>query len=155
MAPAECQEELQYWAASGLLLPPDDEIPRALKKLLKMPLHGQHAEDLQNYVEKNWKPNVTLADMTPLKEVKYDRFAFHIPFSLTSMPYACSKIGNDPENPEKLLDYLAPFFVHTAQAIRGLAGRLVLEIIPGDVTMVLGRIKKEDIKDRPEYFLQL
>jgi hypothetical protein len=155
MAPKECQEELQYWAASGLLLPPDNEIPRAFKKLLKMPLHDHHAANLRNYIEKNWKPNVTLADMSNLIEVKRDDFAFHLPFNLTSMPYACTKIGNDPENPEKLFDYLAPFFSHTAQAIRGLAGRLVLEMIPGDVTRALGNIKKQDINDQPEHFPQL
>jgi hypothetical protein len=154
MAPDGCHEELQYWIVSGLLLPPDDEIPRALKRLLKMPMHGQSATNLKHYIEQNWKPNATLADMNNLNELKQNVFAVHDPFWQASMPYACIRIGNDPENPQKLYDYLAPFFVHTAQAVRGLAGRLHVEMMTGDVTVALGRITKQDVKDRPKHFPQ-
>ncbi|CAN9204036.1 unnamed protein product [Alternaria alternata] len=154
MASDGCHEELQYWIVSGLLLPPDDEIPRTLRKLLKMLMRGQSAMNLKHYIEQNWKPNVTLADMTNLNEIKQDVFAVHNPFRLASMPYACTKIGKDPETPQKLYDYLAPFFVHTAQALRGLAGRLHVEMMTGDVTVALGRITKQDVKDRPKHFPQ-
>ena len=154
MASGGCHEELQYWIVSGLFLPPDDEIPRTLRKLLKMLIRGQSAMNLKHYIEQNWKPNVTLADMTNLNEIKQDVFAVHNPFRLASMPYACTKIGKDPETPQNLYDYLAPFFIHTAQALRGLAGRLHVEMMTGDVTVALGRITKQDVKDRPKHFPQ-
>ncbi|CAN9240073.1 unnamed protein product [Alternaria alternata] len=154
MASDGCHEELQYWIVSGWLLPPDDEIPRTLRKLLKMLMRGQSAMNLKHYIEQNWKPNVTLADMTNLNEIKQDVFAVHNPFRLASMPYAYTKIGKDPETPQKLYEYLAPFFVHTAQALRGLAGRLHVEMMTGDVTVALGRITKQDVKDRPKHFPQ-
>jgi hypothetical protein len=52
MAPEGCEEEVRYWAASGLLRPPETHISRELNKLLRLSLNSTRAQKLQDYIER-------------------------------------------------------------------------------------------------------
>jgi hypothetical protein len=150
MAPEGCEAELEFWAASAMLLPPESDPAPELRKLLRLPLNTARAQNLQQYIEKNWKPNVTLVDVESLTQGEHDFFAVHPPFSVCTMPLALYKLlGVGPVNPRRLFDYVKNFFIQTAQAFRRLGLRLVIEVIPGDLTRALEGIRHGAIKDRP------
>jgi hypothetical protein len=85
MGPESYEEEVRYWAASSLLLPPSAHLHRDLKKLLKSPLNNNRAQSLQDYIERERKPNVLLADMEHLAQTGHMAVAFYSPHCLCTM----------------------------------------------------------------------
>ena len=139
--PKSCQYEQEGYYRTALLLLPNESLKEHDLDLWKL-IQGnealklsQRAQGVKEYLQKSWRINVTLLDPELLYMPPWQQLVFN-PFNLASDLYSLSVV-EAPRNPTKLYDYVAPFFVETAKALKSLKNRILMEMIVGDCCDVL------------------
>ncbi|KAF2646862.1 hypothetical protein P280DRAFT_465013 [Massarina eburnea CBS 473.64] len=143
--------ECRDYSQSCLLLPPKYGMDPELKKLLDLPHSQSRSSQLRTYIEENWKINPTLIDVNYVKQGSNLSEIGHQPFEFERQMYdRC--VWLRPKDPKILFDYAVPFFTHAARAVSAVGGRLVVEVLTGDITRVLEGIDKNLLHERDPSF---
>lgn len=147
VVPQGCRSEFKDYFKTGLLLPPQFALDVKLRAIINAPESDSRYRDIRNHVEATWKPNVTLADLSYLRQ-GIDLFDVgHNPAELATHLYG-GCIWQEPKNPKKLYDYARPFFFKVAHALAKIGDRLIVEALSGDITFVLDKIQTGRVKNR-------
>ena len=157
VAPKGCEKEKSMFLDTGVVLPPDSLLHKyeePLSKLLEKAKAGRTAtsqlKNIESYLCRNWKTNVTVLDLDWHKKNMALVDVAHDPFEIADNMYMKSGV-KPPSSPSRLYDYMTPFLVDTALVIRHLKGRMMVEFIPGEVTAVAEEIRY-GLRDRPQRF---
>ncbi len=151
-APKGCEKEMPLYYKIGAFYLPTSSLERhepALQTLIsqyerpdKMP-----PKKIKKHVEEKWKVNVTLVDVVWEKETPSDGvldLQFN-PYDAVESLYAERPYYHhplhQPEHATMLYDYVAPYFVRTADAINHLKGRMKVEVVCGELNTVLEKIR--------------
>lgn len=140
-----CKQEQSLYAQSAVLFPSakvlrreDPEFMQLLAKYLHKP--NKHVSQLSNHVKSSWYLNTTLMDKQwndSMGERKFD-VGFDPHQSIPHFPY--DEVSTKPRDPKSLFDYMSPFFLDVAKAVKYLDGRLKVEAILDDYADVAERI---------------
>jgi hypothetical protein len=156
----KCKTERHLYTIAAALMPSrkvlnrhDPEFLECLRKAEKN--KSAEREIFTKHLEENWHFNTTLIDKDWYEDNPRDVFdvAFD-PFELLSH-FDYDEVSTRPKNPKTLYDYVAPFFIDAAKAIKHLDGRLQVEVILGDYTDVAEKIQFglfDSEAPRPENF---
>lgn len=141
----KCKAERELYLASLVLQPPtqllekyDSAMLQLLQKYQSRP--RANAPRFRDHLCKHWEVNTTLVDEDWYRDLQNKE---HLDFGHD--PYeAAEKFSVEnlvPKNPEKLYDYMLPFFSEMAKALVVLEGRLEVEVILGDCVDVAEQLR--------------
>ena len=155
-----CREELQSFLGTGAHWPPikcTAEFEPELATLLNETPVGKHSGKVRKYIATHWRVNPTLLDLEWHRDCRGSADG-----TLQFNPYEAVDhlVGRAdlkimiPARSDRLLDFLSPFFLEAAKAIKELHGRLTIECLLGDMTEALEQIRYS-FTDRPKGFPKL
>ena len=128
--PSGCKEERAFWSTTGKLQLPDS--------------YRSKQEASASTSNEAWKINATLFDVVLEKSSKtvegIPHEYFFNPFSLADHFYVKTEL-EVPKEPTCLYDYVAPFFVDVASAIKLLGTRLSVDVVHGEMTAVMEKMR--------------
>ncbi|KAI9717305.1 MAG: hypothetical protein M1812_004832 [Candelaria pacifica] len=151
-APKGCDHERKAFRQAAVLYPPATMEHRdaPLQKLLLKSNIKPHTNKIKAYLTKAWRTNVTLIDVEweESKNVDWEKSKSRDrdlkveseQFSLAERLYSESNLTK-PTDPTRLYDYVAPFFMKVAEAIKRLKGRMVIEAVCGEFADVMEDIR--------------
>lgn len=122
-APRGCGKERSFWSSTAGLF-----LPKSHRGKMK-------TCDFEKAVRQDWKINVTLFDIV-WERLDVDRDCFFYPFDVAERFYLKTGL-KEPERPTCLYDYVAPFFIEVAHAMKHLDARLCIEVICGEMSAVM------------------
>lgn len=140
-APAYCKKEEHFYMNTALLLPPPKLARVHTKK--EYDAYGNYRpnsmtidEAVLKHVDANWNPNVTMIDLDWERERPgEDLDVNHNPFELAQAAYWTL------DEPTGLYDVMRDLFWQSVLGLHVLRGRLTIEAVLGDVTIVLEQIR--------------
>ena len=128
--PNGCKEERAFWSTTGELQLPDS--------------YRGMQEASPSTSNEAWKINATLFDVVLEKSGGTVEGAphecFFNPFGLADHLYAKTEL-EVPKEPTCLYDYVAPFFIEVASAIKLLGTRLSIDTVHGEMTAVMENMR--------------
>ena len=146
--PAGCSKEMALYQKTTVLYPPEillGEYEPAMQSLIDIYERSNEmpVKKINTYCNDNWKVNVTFLDVEGEKVRKDEggelELAFN-PFDAAAQLYKELHLPK-PEHPRSLYDYIAGFFNETAAALKYLSGRVMVEVICGELFTVMEKIK--------------
>jgi predicted transposase YbfD/YdcC len=158
------KNEEQLYREVAVLFPPLEILKRHDPEMLKLAEKVSSttkgdSKAFEKHIEEHWHWNVTLMDKEWYGDMeRLDQFDVGFdPFeTINHFPY--DEVSTKPKKPDRLYDYVAPFFIDAAKAIKHVGGRLQVEAMLGDYAEIAERLqfdlfKTEDgKKSRPEHF---
>ncbi len=150
--PTGCSHEQETFRQAAVFFPPAtlERRDASLQKLLLKTNIRPHINKIKAYLIKEWRTNVTLidaeweksrlADSKKSSSRSEDVDVDTEQFSLVEKLYSESGLTK-PTNPTRLYDYIAPFFVKVAAAIKQLKGRMIIEAVCGEFAAVMEQIR--------------
>ena len=146
--PAGCSKEMALYQKTAVLYPPEvllGEYEPALQSLIDIYERSNKipVKKINAYCNGSWKVNITLLDVegekVRVEEGGESVLAFN-PFDAAAHLHKELHLPN-PEHPSSLYDYIAGFFNETAAALKYLSGRVMVEVICGELFTVMEKIK--------------
>lgn len=141
----KCKAERELYLATLVLQPPTSLLEKYDSAMLELLQRYQsrpraNAPRFRDHICKYWEINTTLMDEDWYRDLQNKE---HLDFGHD--PYEAAERFTDEvlvaKNPEKLYDYMVPFFRETAKALVVLEGRLEVEIILGDCVDVAEQLR--------------
>ena len=109
------------------------------------------SKSMKQHVASKWRTNMTLIDFPGLAEKAQD--PDYVPsfssnaWQLSEQLYRSSGV-QAPSTGKTLFDYVAPFFLEVAPAIRAMKSRTIVEIVFGDLYTALDKIRHGCLESR-------
>ena len=146
--PAGCSKEMALYQKTAVLYPPEillREYEPALQSLITIYERSNEmpVKKINAYCNDTWKVNITLLDVEGEKAREEEGGELELAFN----PFdAAAHLHKElylpkPEHPSSLYNYIAGFFNETAAALKYLSGRVVVEVIHGELFTVMEKIK--------------
>lgn len=142
-----CKREIHYFKTVGAHFPPE-----TLKQRWEPGFPSVGAKDatpnkMKAYVSKNWKVNVTMLDIDWQRgsHGSLDSAMGFDPYDTMDSLYKETGM-KEPASKSTLYDYVSHFFSHVADVIRRLQGRILVEVIHGEITGVMDKIRYGDLE---------
>lgn len=145
-----CEAENWDWIVFCLLLTlglDQDERPQALRQRTTSP---QRSRKLQQYMEKTWRPNVTLVNVHDIATSDEQRHGPNIGMAVFQIGenLHAEHAFDESSNPHQLYDYFVPFSDGAIRLMKATKKRFAAEFIEGDITNVLEQLHHGCIADR-------
>ena len=142
-----CKREIHYFKTVGAHFPPE-----TLKQRWEPGFPSVGAKDatpnkVKAYVSKNWKVNVTMLDVDWQRgsHGSLDSAMGFDPYDTMGSLYKETGM-EEPARKSTLYDYVSHFFSHVADVIRRLQGRILVEVIHGEITGVMDKIRYGELE---------
>ncbi len=142
-----CKREIHYFKTSGAHWPPETLKRRREPGLPSLGDEGATPKKVKAYIVKEWRVNVTMLDVDwerALKGSLEGAMAFD-PYDMMDSLYKETGI-EEPAKRSTLYDYVSHFFSHVADVIRRLGGRILVEVIHGEITGVMDKIRYGELE---------
>lgn len=155
-----CRRELESFLGTGAHWPPETltaKMEPELATLLSGNPVGKHSGKVRKHISSHWKVNPTLLDLewhrdcrgSPDGTLKFNPYQ-----AIDHLVARADLKMMIPARSDRLFDFLSPFFLEAARAIKELHGRFTVECLLGDVTEVMEQIRY-GLTDRPKGFPKL
>ena len=118
---------------------------------------GEHGGKARDYIATHWRVNPTLLDLEWHRDcgVSIDGTLQFNPYHAIGLLVERADLKiRIPARSDRLFDFLSPFFLETARAIRELHGRLTIKFLLGEMTELMEQLRYSLI-DRPKGFPKL
>ncbi|KAL8866624.1 MAG: hypothetical protein Q9174_006190 [Haloplaca sp. 1 TL-2023] len=145
--------EMEFFGITGALWPPKTVVD-AHEPLLQVNREDSWKSN-KKYVCQNWEVNVTLIDGESSKSRRWEWVSSGVGFDPFEMKDAFQVSGQSATSTKSscLYDDVAPFFHCVAKSIQKLRNRLTVEVIVGEVTVMLDKIQ-HCLLDREDLYPQ-
>ena len=153
--PQGCEKEVALNHNTAMLFPPEalmkDRSTQWWQYMEHCKRTGQvPTKSLEQQIESNWKTNVTIIDIEGLTERDDKDPTPDVGFNPWQLPDQLynSTAKHQPDNPTCLYDYVSPFFLETASAMKRLRHKLTIEVVSGDLYTALDMIRHSCLESR-------
>lgn len=142
-----CKREIHYFKTTGAHWPPETLRQRREPELPSLRDEDATPKKMKLYVLSNWKVNVTMLDVDwqRASHGSLDSAMGFDPYDMMESLYKKTGI-EEPKKKSTLYDYVSHFFSHVADVIRRLKGRILVEVIHGEITGVMDKIRHGELE---------
>ncbi|KAH7922618.1 hypothetical protein BV22DRAFT_1070111 [Leucogyrophana mollusca] len=165
---AQLHHEVEWYKMTKAFVPPPELWPRhpgfekySIFKQPRQKFSQKAADMLASRVLKSWKPNLTLCDRESIDEgtgqrreypdVHYDAFGTVRHIESFNDEHLDDKLTEkNPDSPAFL--HVSRFFDAVVSALRGMAGHVKLEILAGDLSEQLSKMRFDPSSSRADSF---
>ena len=144
-----CKREIYYFKTIGAHWPPETLSKRREPGFPSLRNENATPKKVKAHVLKSWKVNVTMLDKDwqRISNGSLDSAMGFDPYDMMDSLYKETKI-EEPMRRSTLFDYVSHFFSNVADVIRRLQGRILVEIIHGEITGVMDKIRYGEMNRR-------
>lgn len=142
-----CKREIHYFKTIGAHWPPETLKQSQEPGFPSLRDREATPKKVKAYVLKNWKVNVTMldADWQRASHGSLDSAMAFDPYDMMDNLYKETGI-EEPAKKSTLYDYVSHFFSHVADVIKRLQGCIIVEVIHGEITGVLDKIRHGELE---------
>lgn len=142
-----CKREIHYFKTTGAHWPPEILKQRRAPGFPSLRDEDATPKKVKAYVLKNWEVNVTMLDVDwqRASHGSLEGAMGFDPYDMMDSLYKETGIV-EPAKKSTLFDYVSHFFSQVADTIRRLQGRVLVEVIHGEITGVMDKIRYGELE---------